>query len=265
MFKKSVFILLLCIILNIVSVSAIPHLDAEISDLKIERGSTGKLYVEVEEISGISNAYNITVISEIYDNNIKISPENIEIPIINDGTMIKVSFKVNASKNTKIGEKSGKIFIEYYDFDSENDVYTGPKTVQKEFRYEIIEGHGTYSINSNPKNISVYLNGNYVGNTPLNASIKEGNHFLRLSSDIFGNYSEKITVNAGESSSFFKNFEKTEKIENLENFSENINTSENVSEFSETSKNISFKSILVYFGFFLVALFIIFIIVKNKY
>ncbi|MBA2862035.1 PEGA domain-containing protein [Methanococcus maripaludis] len=266
MFKKSAFILLLCIILNIASVSAIPYLDAEISSPEIERGTIEKIYVEVEEISGTSNAYNITIIPEIYDDNVKISPENIEIPTLNDGTIVKVSFKIDASKNTELGEKSGKIFIEYYDFDSKNDEYVGPKSIQKSFTYEIIEGYGIYSINSNPENISVYLNGNYVGNTPLNVSIKEGNHFLRLSSEIFGNYSEKITVKVGESINLFKNFE---KIENLENVSKNIiiseHNSKNVSEVFEISKNISFKGILVYFGFLLVALLIIFAVSKNKY
>lgn len=148
-------------------------------------------------------------------------------------------------------------------------MYLGPKTIQKEFTCEIIEGYGTYSINSNPENISIYLDGNYIGNTPLNASVKEGNHFLRLSSETFGNYSEKITVNAGESGSIFKNFKEAEKIENLDNVSENIfiseNTSESSSDFSEVSKNIGFEGILVYFGFLLAALFIIFTVTKNKY
>lgn len=269
MFKKSLFILLICIILNIVSVSAVPYLDASVSNPEIERGTTEKLYVEVEEVGGSSSAYNVTVIPEIYEDNIKITTENIEIPVINDGTVIKVSFKINASKNAELGEKSGKIFIRYYDYDSENDVFIGPKTIQKDFNYEIIEGHGIYSINSNPKNMSIYLDGNYVGNTPLNVSIKEGNHFLRLSSEIFGNYSEKVTVYAGENYNLFKNFEESEKIEISKNISKNIssleNTSKNVSEVSEISKNIGFEGILVYLGFLLAALFVIFIFTKDKY
>ncbi|GAA0128282.1 hypothetical protein MMMIC1C10_07060 [Methanococcus maripaludis] len=269
MFKKSLFILLICIILNIVSVSAVPYLDASASTPKIERGSTERIYLEIEEVGGISSAYNITAVPEIYEDNIKITPKNIEIPVINDGTVIKVSFKINASKNAELGEKSGKIFIHYYDYDSENEIFLGPKTIQKKFNYEISEGLGIYSINSNPKNMSIYVDGNYVGNTPLNISIKEGNHFLRLSSEIFGNYSEKVTVYAGENYNLFKNFEESEKIEIFENVSENIsiseNTSKNVSEVSEISKNIGFEGILVYLGFLLAALFVIFVVTKNKY
>ncbi|MBA2846908.1 hypothetical protein HNP88_001092 [Methanococcus maripaludis] len=265
MFKKSLFILLICIILNIVSVSAVPYLDASASTPEIERGSIERIYLEIEEVGGISSAYNITAVPEIYENNIKITPKNIEIPVINDGTVIKVSFKINASKNAELGEKSGKIFIHYYDYDSENDVYVGPKTIQKDFNYEISEGHGIYSINTKPKNISIYVDGNYVGNTPLNISIKEGNHFLRLSSEIFGNHSEKVTIYAGENYNLFKNFEESEKIEISENISISENTSKNVSEVSEISKNIEFNGILVYLGFLLAALFVIFIFTKDKY
>ncbi|MBB6400841.1 hypothetical protein HNP92_000126 [Methanococcus maripaludis] len=265
MFKKSLFILLLCIVLNIVSVSAVPYLDASASTPEIERGSSERIYLEIEEVGGISSAYNITAVPEIYEDNVKITPESIEIPVINDGTVIRVSFKINASKNAELGEKSGKIFIQYYDYDSENDVFLGPKTIQKDFNYEIIEGSGIYSIGSNPKNISIYVDGNYVGNTPLNISIKEGNHFLRLSSEIFGNYSEKITVYTGENYDLFKNFEESEKIEISENISISKNTSKNISEVSEISKNIGFEGILVYLGFLLAALVVIFVFTKDKY
>lgn len=246
------------------SFGAVPYLDVSIDSPVIERGNRGKIYFEVEEVFGSSNAVNVSVIPEIYDRTSEIFPEKRIISRIDGGMIVKTFFTIYSSKNTEIGEKSGKVLIEYYDFDSEKNELLGPKYVQKEFTYEIVEGYGTIFIDSDSKNSSVYIDGKLLGNTPLNVSVKEGTHFLGVSND-FKNYTTKITITPKETEKIFVNFDENVPKENLEesditeNISENISISE-----SEDLKEYPIKSYLLYAILALVLLISIFIYKTKK-
>jgi len=228
------------------SFGAVPYLDVTIDSPVIERGNSGKVYFEVEEVFGNSNAVNLSVIPEIYDKTSGITPEKRIISTINSGMIIKTFFKIATSKNTELGEKSGRVLIEYYDFDSKENEFLGPKYVQKEFTYEVIEGFGNIIVDSEQKNSSVYFDGKLLGNTPLNASVKEGTHFLSVSTD-FKNYTTKITITATETEKIFVNFDENISKENLEDSNTTKNTSENISiSESEHLKEYPVKSYLSY-------------------
>jgi len=262
MVKKQILtsFLIIFVILSLNWSFAVPYLDVSINNPVIERGNSGKIYFEVEEVSGSSNAVNVSVIPEIYDKTSQILPEKRIISTINSRMIIKTFFTIYSSKNTELGEKSGKVLIEYYDFDSEADELLGPKYVQKEFTYEVIEGYGTIFIDSDSKNSSVYIDGKLLGNTPLNVSVKEGTHFLGVSND-FKNYTTKITITPTETEKIFVNFDENVSNENLENpnITENISISE-----SENLKDYPVKNYLLYTILALVLLISIFIYKTKK-
>ena len=65
-------------------------------------------------------------------------------------------------------------------------------------RHVVLTGYGSLYISSDPSGASVYLDGEYVGETPCTSGeIKEGSHFITLTKYRYKNVTKMTQVSAG--------------------------------------------------------------------
>ncbi|HPP43188.1 MAG TPA: PEGA domain-containing protein [Caldisericia bacterium] len=66
---------------------------------------------------------------------------------------------------------------------------------------------GTLSIDSYPQNCEVYLNGEYVGVTPLEKSVKIGKYTLEVKKEGYEDYKKEVTIERGKETVIIANLE----------------------------------------------------------
>ncbi len=66
---------------------------------------------------------------------------------------------------------------------------------------------GTLSVDSYPQNCEVYLNGEYVGVTPLEKSVKIGKYTLEVKKEGYEDYKKEVTIERGKETVIIANLE----------------------------------------------------------
>jgi hypothetical protein len=135
-----------------------------------------------------------------------------EIPLIKLKEKVAAFYTVNSDQpGTKIyiggvfvGEvpiQNQKIESGKYSFKAENELYYS-ETKDVEFKekddiiidFKLKSAHGVLSIKSEPDGATVWLNETEAGVTPLSKKVRSGVYKLRLSKDLWSDYTETIEI-----------------------------------------------------------------------
>ncbi|TFH40968.1 MAG: PEGA domain-containing protein [ANME-2 cluster archaeon] len=187
------------------------EISTAISNSQIQAGDSAILTVTVSEVGGDDWVKNPTVSISISPNNgISLTETSKTASRIDKSSSISFSFPINILKTATVGSKTIQITLEYYEMDFLNIDTYGPFYKSTSKTFYIINSYGSVSVSSMPSGSNVYLDGSFIGITPLTTSdIPVESHTIKLSKSEFNDISKTIIVNSGQTAYVSENLKST--------------------------------------------------------
>jgi len=229
--KKLLLLIFYLILLSEISISyaelGTPELEisASVSPYKIEKGGTGTLIVNVSEVGGEDWAKNVVVKPYCLDNGIFISPSKSSPVDIDKYGSATFTFTINVNNSALEGVKTIHIDVDYIDTGWLN-IGEDDKSKSATTTFEVISStsdtsnyptndysynsDGYISVDSNVYGADVYVDGAYIGKTPIaDYPITSGSHTISVEKEGYESYTEYVNVNSGETYNIYATLTKS--------------------------------------------------------
>ncbi len=215
--KKVVLLLLFLYVVNICHGglgSPELNISASVSPNPIKKGTSGVLTVNVNEVGGQDWAKNVVVKAYSPDEGIIITPQ-VSSPVnISKYGSASYTFNVNVDNTASTGVKTIDLELDYIDTGwlnigdyphSKSYVMTFNVVSPQSFNNEYSSTSSTYydnegyiSISSNVADAEVYVDGTYIGTTPItDYSVDSGSHTISVEKEGYNSNSKTLYVESG--------------------------------------------------------------------
>ena len=174
-----------------------PVLDTQIDfPSSMYPGDSGSLSVLVSEISGSDWAKDVTV-------SIKVSPSSgvvmesstKSVSRIEKASSKQFIFPLELTDTAKSGTRTISVRVKYYEMDLLDINTFGPYYTEEEQDFTIKNPYGKISVSTTPSNAEIYLDGEYLGTSPMTIpNVEQGKHTVLLKKDGYNEVSTSVSV-----------------------------------------------------------------------
>jgi predicted nucleic acid-binding Zn-ribbon protein len=157
--------------------------------LDVSPGEVSSKSIEItrcEIESGCSGSITLSTVSDVRDW-IALSPSRFDLSGLNYMNSYPANVTVSAPSSAQLGKYTAKIAVE-----------SGSDTWSYNLNITVKNPDGKITISSEPSGALLYLDGIYIGTTPLSLDVPVGTHTLNTSKDGYEEWTQNIVVNPGE-------------------------------------------------------------------
>jgi hypothetical protein len=204
---KTISILIILLAFASPAYAGTPVVDTQIGFTpSIYPGQSSTLNVLVSEISGSDWVKDVTVSVQISPGSgVIVSSPSQSISRINKLSSKQFSFPVEVTDVAASGNRNIVVTVKYYEMDLLNINTLGPYYMQDDQYFNIKNPYGKISVSTNPQGVDIYVDGKYMGKSPMTISnVVQGKHTVLLKKDGYNDVSTTVSVTADSQSSISK-------------------------------------------------------------
>ncbi|SDF80476.1 PEGA domain-containing protein [Methanolobus vulcani] len=194
---KAISILLILLAFASPAYAGTPVVDTQISFTpSLYPGESSTLKVIVSEVSGSDWVKDATVSVQISPSSgVVITPSSQSVSRIDKKSSHTFTFPIEIVESASSGNRNIIVTVKYYEMDLLNINTLGPYYLQDNQYFNINNPYGKISVNTNPQNADIFLDGQYKGTSPMTISnVIQGKHTLLLKKEGYNDVSTSVTV-----------------------------------------------------------------------
>ncbi|WP_094227363.1 PEGA domain-containing protein [Methanolobus psychrotolerans] len=169
-------------------------------------GGSATLSVLVSEVGGNDWVKDVTVSVQVSPSS-GVAGGSVSQGISRIGTSSSKSFyfPIELSDTATPGTRTIAVTVKYYEMDLFNINTFGPYYIHDQQFFTINNPYGQIAVSTTPPDVDIYLDGKYVGRSPMTiSSVMKGKHTVLLKKDGYNDLSTSVDVTADSQSSLSK-------------------------------------------------------------
>jgi hypothetical protein len=196
---KSALALLFILIIASPAHAGTPIIDTQIEfPSSLYPGDSATLGVRVSEVSGSDWAKDVTVTVQVSPaSGVIVGSSSQSVSRIERKSSKTFYFPVELTDTATAGTRTMYVTVKYYEMDLLNINTLGPYHLQDSQYFDVKNPYGKIVVSTTPSNTEIYLDGKYMGTSPMTIpNVVQGKHTVLLKKEGYNEISTSVAVTA---------------------------------------------------------------------